>query len=80
MTTYANESLPILTLSLSNMKIELFMETPVGVLDYMYQMFDRVGITNEAKQYDEMLTASMIASLVSNWQEPELSLKNLLIK
>lgn len=61
------------------MNYKLFLETPVGVLAYMQQMFDTVGITNEAKQYDEMLTASMIASLVNNWADPELSLRNLII-
>jgi hypothetical protein len=63
---------------MSNMP-NFYYELPIGVLTTIHNMSVWLNYS-ENREYEDMLTASMVCSLIDNYPEPELSLKKLLIK
>ena len=58
---------------------QFYLEMPVGVLTTIHNMCTWLNYS-EAREYEDMLTASMVCTILNNYPEPELSLKNILIK
>ena len=78
-TTSANESLPILILSLSNMELPPFTsEMPIGVVSSIHNMCTWLKYS-DTQTFDNYLTAQMVCAILNDNNDIELSLKNLLI-